>query len=426
VTDAGTSSPPAGDPRAAGAKTRRRPTFALLAAGALVVAGWAVALVVLPYPPVAVSAVFATACVLAMLAARTTPARAVWFNVAFVIGAVGAFDAWVGRRSESTAEKQQTFGNSGFLFVRDDTFGVRPQPGTQTTAAMTWRGLPVYDVTYTFDETGLRISPPAPPSDSMDGARACVLFFGCSYTFGEGVEDDETMPYRVGVRAGGRAEVRNFGYSGYGPHQMLAALESGFAERAAGCRPTHVVYQAVYHHVVRAAGIWIWDSHGPRYVLGPDGRAVRHGNFDSEPNATAALAALEKSAVAIHLRKRGMDVGAGDATEEDVALFHAIVDASRRLVAEKWPGASFHVIHWDTYEALGRWPLFEGPDAEGLTVHPISRMLPPVEDPDAAYKLPHDVHPNPRAHDLIAAYVAEQILGMAPADAPQASARLAD
>jgi hypothetical protein len=308
-------------------------------------------------------------------------------------------------------EKQQTFSNSTDLFVVDDTLGVRPKPGLRTTAKMTWQGQEIYDVVYTIDDVGLRVSPP-PAAGAAGAATDCVLFFGGSFTFGEGLDDDETLPYRVGVRSGGHYAVRNFGFSGYGPHQMLAAIESGFVERAARCRPRYAVYQAVYHHTVRSAGVWTWDRHGPRYVLGDDGRPVRTGNFDSEHDPSKMLRALEKSGVATELRRRGMDVGAGDATEEDAKLLRAIVAESRRLLVETWPDLEFHVVYWDAYDAVGRWPLFDDPPLDGIEVHRISEILPPVDDPEGVYKLPHDVHPTPRAADLIAAYVVRNVLGI--------------
>ena len=229
----------------------------LLAAVVFVVGSWGTALAILPLGALATSLSWTAVALAAMFASRTTAARAVWFNVAFVMAATGVFEAAIRTRAVSE-QKQQTFSNSTDLFTLDDTLGVRPAPGLHTTAKMTYGGRTVYDVTYSFDEHGLRISPP----DERGFEQPCVLFFGGSFTFGEGVEDDEAMPYRAGVRAAGRAAVRNFGFSGYGPHQMLAAIESGFVEEAARCTPRWAVYQAVYHHVLRAAGAWTWVGTG--------------------------------------------------------------------------------------------------------------------------------------------------------------------
>jgi hypothetical protein len=172
--------------------SRRR--LALVGAVAAVLAAWGAALVVVPLTPLAIGGYTAALCAVLLLLARTTAARAVWFNVAFLVLAVGAFDAYVGERVVPQ-EKQQIFGNAGELFLPDDALGVRPKPDFKTTAKGYIRGKEIYDVTYTFDEAGLRIAPPEAPGTPDD----CVLFFGDSYTLGEGVDDDETMPYRNGV-----------------------------------------------------------------------------------------------------------------------------------------------------------------------------------------------------------------------------------
>jgi hypothetical protein len=342
-----------------------------------------------------------------MLLSRTTAARAVWFNVGFVMLAVGVFDASVG----SDLGKQQKFGNSNDLFALDDLLGVRPKAGLKTTASMVYDGEKVYDVVYTFDEFGLRVSPQA----AGDASQECILFFGDSYTFGEGVEDHETMPYRVGTLTGGRYAVRNFAFSGYGPHQMLAAIEGGLVERAARCLPRYAIVPTHYHHALRAAGVWTWDRHGPRYVLNDNGRPVRSGNFDSDEDPTRVLRALEKSAVADKLRRRGMDLGANDATPEDVVLYRAIVLESHDRLRKIWPDLEFHIILWDAFEGVGHYPLFdERFNAAGITIHSIGQILPPVANWDATYKLPRDIHPNAHAHDLIAQYVVREILKIRP------------
>jgi hypothetical protein len=102
-------------------------------------------------------------------------------------------------------------------------------------------------------------------------------------TFGEGVQDDETLPWHVGSLTGGRYATRNLSYHGWGPHQMLAALQSGRAERAARCEVTQVIYMAYYSHALRVAGRIPWDRHGPRYVLDDSGHAVRAGYFSDDP-----------------------------------------------------------------------------------------------------------------------------------------------
>lgn len=258
----------------------------------------------------------------------------------------------------------------------------------------------IFDVTYTIDGNGLRITGPR----SEGGREHCVLFFGGSFTFGAGVNDQQTMPYRVGGRIGADYRVYNFGYSGYGAHQMLALLRHGVVERTVDCEPRYAVYQAIKGHVGRAANKVPWARHGPRFERNDAGEAVQVGRLEDEaaPAPAGIRAQLGKSFLVQRLRSR--------VTTADVELYVAIVASARREFERRWPGAEFHVLFWDYGDSLSDRTM-EGLDAAGLRLHRISRILPELQTNRGRYVLgEHDLHPNPEAHARIATYVAEQII----------------
>jgi hypothetical protein len=82
---------------------------------------------------------------------------------------------------------------SDSYFVDDDVLGTAP---IKKNTGGFEHGKLIYDVTDTIDEKELRIAPPV----QAVGPDGSVLFFGCSFTFGEGVRDREALPY-----SGGRA-----------------------------------------------------------------------------------------------------------------------------------------------------------------------------------------------------------------------------
>ncbi len=183
-----------------------------------------------------------------------------------------AFAMLLGRRNSTLAQYPPDY------FQPDDELGgaakhganrVRELHGTTT----------VYDVTYTIGDNGLRVSPP----DRGASAKACAIFFGDSFMFGEGVADSATLPYRVGALTDGNVRVYNFGFHGFGAHQMLAALQRNRVDAAIQCRPTHVLYEAIPDHAARAAGLYNFMTHGPRYELVPGNggdSVVYRGHFD--------------------------------------------------------------------------------------------------------------------------------------------------
>jgi hypothetical protein len=114
-----------------------------------------------------------------------------------------------------------------------------------------------------------------------------MFFFVDSFVFGDGVADRETLPYKVGLKTGGRFRIVNFGYSGYGAEHMLAIVERGEVALRPPCQPTNIVYVALPDHVYRAAGKNDYSVRGPRYRLSV-GVPVHHideilPGYSSEP-----------------------------------------------------------------------------------------------------------------------------------------------
>ena len=140
----------------------------------------------------------------------------------------------------------------------------------------------VYDVRYSIDKNGLRIAP-----DSLKQNGPTVMFFGDSFTFGEGVNDEDTLPNAFSIASGMR--ILNFGLNGYGPHHMLRLLELDAPKRVTSISPYLMVYTAIEEHINRAAGRAEWDDNGPLYEV-RNGRAHYVGPFNEHnmgcnPNA---------------------------------------------------------------------------------------------------------------------------------------------
>jgi hypothetical protein len=264
----------------------------------------------------------------------------------------------------------------------------------------------LYDAVYTIDSDGLRIAPP-----HREDSRECVLFFGGSYTFGEGVADDETLPYALGLKTEGRYRIYNFGFHGYGPHQMLVALEQGLVESIVECRPKYVVYQAIRPHIRRAAGLRAHDRHGPRYCMGEDGNVFYDGRFDDEESAappirrSAAYRLLSRSYAFKELH-RGTVIHS-----EQIDLLAGIVDAARRFVETRWPGSEFHVVLWNERFQIKSARLERALEGKRLRIHRMSDILPGYFGDRSRYWLHElDQHPNPLAHGLVAEYLADEVL----------------
>ena len=106
--------------------------------------------------------------------------------------------------------------------IPDPVLGHTLPPNAQIVGKTARGGTLLYQATYTTDAYHRRIT----PIDHLEQRHKFLLFFGCSMTFGLGVNDDETMPFYVAQFAS-HYHPYNYGVSGYGPHYMLAQLQRG-------------------------------------------------------------------------------------------------------------------------------------------------------------------------------------------------------
>lgn len=334
--------------------------------------------------------------------------RWIWFNLAFIALVFGGIEAYMWGWDVHEARPRSR------MNTPDDVLGYAPVPGTFRHSRWTVAGGSIFETTYTIGEDGLRVSPLAAED------LACIAFFGGSFAFGSGLADHETLAYQVGLKVADRFRVYNFGYRGYGPHQMLAALERGNVENTLDCDLRYVFYSAIASHGARVAEASPWDSHGPHYEL-VDGDLVYLGHFDDEPapvqsGQTGVLeeallrgrAQLEKSLFVSSILTR---FGPDSRAEVDAPLFGAVVAEAARIVAERYPTSEFHVLFWDRFrgerESAERVALAE----HGLAVQLVSDMLPDLVEDHERYMLGRgDPHPNALANRLIAEYVVEEII----------------
>ncbi len=135
----------------------------------------------------------------------------------------------------------------------------------------------VYDLKYSFDQYSRRITPPASPSSPSRFA----LFFGGSFTFGEGIEAGETLPYYFS-RQDSQYAAYNYGYSGYGPNQMLSQLRFKNIPAQIFQQEGIAVFTYINDHVKRANGFCNfmvnYGSNSPCYKW-QNGEMIFKGRF---------------------------------------------------------------------------------------------------------------------------------------------------
>ncbi|MDO6415832.1 hypothetical protein Q4F19_15680 [Sphingomonas sp. BIUV-7] len=345
--------------------------------------------------------------------ASSTRARMVWINLAAVIAAVGLCEGalWIGQQRNPYSVPAGvvmggTFARPGhFVLMPAAGLGYRPRPGASATSIRTVYGRLAYSVRYDVDGDGLRITPPGGPG----APRACVLMFGDSMAWGEGVEDYQTTAYQLGVLSRGRVYARNFAFTGYGAHQMLWQVLNGEVAAKAHCDrhlPVLAVYQTLPNNIARVAGLRGWDEYGPRYRLRGD-RLVYAGGFDRGQSILddrlyvpgPIAAALSRSVV--YSRVLGLD---RPPNSFDLTRYCAIVRRAADGLHQLYPRLQFLVIVWpdlndpERSRAAKVAALVEALRARQLRTVTVNDVQPGFDAAPLPFLIALDGHPNAVMH----------------------------
>ena len=286
------------------------------------------------------------------------------------------------------------------LILHDGTLGYRPKPGVRFHFVPKAGDRPVYDVVYAIDRHGRRLTPI--PDDHT--GEELALFFGGSNTFGQGVDQDETMPCYFSQLTP-RFRAYNYGFPGYGPQAMLAKLQAGRTEAEVSEKSGILIYTFIDHHVRRATGAMFvhncWGRRMPYYRVAGGGQLVRDGNFTTGRPLTASLYwLLGKSAICRYFRVNLPS----RVTDRHIDLTCMIVKEAKTEFARRFDSQGFFVLFYPgstvTDEMIRR---FAGTGIVCLDYRARTEYT------EGEYVVPIDGHPSPLAHRAIAQCLAEDV-----------------
>lgn len=254
----------------------------------------------------------------------------------------------------------------------------------------------LYDVVYRIGPDGLRHIPKA-----VQGGPSKIAFFGGSFAFGHGVNDNSTMPYYFLEAARGAYQGFNFGFQGYGANQMLREIETGQMSRIMG-RPDLVVYEGIADDVRRVCGKVYWEPFGPKYVFTDDGAVRYAGAFHGRAYETVTRP-LRKLCL---YRLAESHLG-GTVHPDDVSLYVAVLSRARRQLEQRY-GARLVIVFWDNTrfakEVMRR--LIE----QKFALIGISGIIPDLNQNWPKYEISgFDRHPNALANRLIGQFLAHRL-----------------
>jgi hypothetical protein len=283
--------------------------------------------------------------------------------------------------------------SNGPFYTLDDELGYLNSPDRETRI----RRLEVpREFEYTARTDAHRRRRTAPPDSDGEAGRPEIWIFGCSFTFGAGVEDDQTYPWLLQQRLPSYA-VRNYGVNGYGTVQSLLQ----YRRELAASQPPRIALLAYasfhdernvmsisYH---RSLGRW-WRSFGSPHL--PYLERLDDGSFQLRMSSPYQpfFPFVERSALANRLDRAIVKLLERKALREDHRQ-----DVSRHLVDEfekesRSQGVVFALGQLDQPQPMLEWARSRGIPAADLSV--------PKDDPE--FTIEGDGHPNARGQRLIA------------------------
>ena len=201
-------------------------------------------------------------------------------------------------------------------------------------------GTVIYDVIYTIDGFRRR----SVGQEYLPKNKHLILF-GCSYMYGEGLNDNETLQYMLG-KIMPQYNVYNYAVHGYGPQDMLALLETRRLPLEVRSNKGAAIYYFGKWDFDRAVGSmrswWLYNS--PYYRLNKGGSLERRGSFArGRPIVISVYRFLDK------LKQKSKFCKLIDITlplsisERDVVLTLEIIKESKKQYENQFDG-KFYVL----------------------------------------------------------------------------------
>lgn len=283
--------------------------------------------------------------------------------------------------------------------ISDEGLGYRPRPNSKAFARASWEASTIYDVTYTIDADGGRVTP------RLSAGTETYLFIGDSFIFGEGLQDADTLAAQFANITNLGLNTAIFAAPGYAPNHLVRAMEVGLFNRFKSKNVQAVITWLIPAQLSRVVGEGAWLGSSPRYVL--DHGMLRHtGTFHDrlwqEPLSGIFDFAKEEIGFLKAIRSRQLE-------KEQADLFLALV-ARLEVLTREYLGAQLVVVYtWPDQKIERSGPpvatevlqaLRKFGEHHGLLMIHVDELT--RNSDETLLHIPHDGHPSAFTNRLVA------------------------
>jgi hypothetical protein len=265
----------------------------------------------------------------------------------------------------------------------------------------------LYKAKYTFDELGFRkVNPDIPYKNHKK-----ILFLGCSFTFGEGLNDNETSAYFF-QNLNKKYKVLNYGFPGYGPNDILFDLENNVKKTLGSIESVEIViYTMLEDHIERASCSMRYcfkDERAqnrlkaPMYKMQSNGELKYYGAFkDNFPWNQIWLNLFKKSSI--------LNSDQFQINHEKRVLTVKMLNKIKMISKKKWNVKKFIVAlypgYWSKEQAIKFKKILKEYDIEYIDFTNIS-----INSQETDFYFPYDHHPTVAGAYLYAWMLNEKIM----------------
>ncbi|MFM7023655.1 MAG: hypothetical protein ACKOXB_11830 [Flavobacteriales bacterium] len=285
--------------------------------------------------------------------------------------------------------------NHSPLTQPDDVLGHSLKANLDHLSTLEIGGKNIYSSLIHSDSLGHRKT----PFDSTKNKQA--IFLGCSFTFGEGLNDEQTLPWLCAQNS--EYNTLNLACVGYGPQQALLQMRS---LHLTPDKETKVIYVYIDGHIQRVNGfLSVVNSYGKDfpYPQLEDNSLVMYPSFSEKSPALASLYAALKDCQTMQYFNTNLPLFT---QERHYELFGKTIEELAREVKKKYNNELVILI-------------YPGSEQHNEVLEHVNINLIQVLDysslctkGDEKYFFPKDGHPNALVNQMIARRILKELFNI--------------